>query len=334
MFDDHGMKRAIGLGLAAALWAALPAAADEVPRTGVWNLFVENDLFFDSDDNYTSGVAMAWVASPKPAPDWAVRIARSVPWWPELGDIRHGYVVGQNMYTPKDITLSNPPPGDRPYAGWLYATIGLAVESAGQTDQFGLTLGVVGPASLARESQAEIHRITGSPDPQGWDTQLRNEPGIEIAYQRRWQDVATAKFEGIEMDMTPHAGGALGNVYTYANAGVTVRLGKRLTSDLGPMRIRPSPPGSGFFIPSNTFSWYLFAGVDGRAIARNIFLDGNTWKDSRSVQKEYLVGDFQWGLAVTWKGARLAYTHVRRTREFESQDHSDDFGAFALSFAF
>ena len=154
---DQGMKRVIGFGLAAALSTALPATADEVPRTGVWNLFVENDLFYGSDDNYTSGVAMAWVASPRTAPDWAVRMARSVPWFPEIGEIRHGYVVGQNMYTPKDITVADPPPGERPYAGWLYATIGLGVESPGQTDQFAFTVGVVGPASLAEQGQKAIH---------------------------------------------------------------------------------------------------------------------------------------------------------------------------------
>jgi hypothetical protein len=328
------MRRAVGFGFAAALSAALPAAAEEVQRTGVWNLLVENDLFYGSDRNYTSGVGLAWVASPKPPPEWAARMARGVPWFPEIGEIRHGYIVGQNMYTPRDITVADPPPGERPYAGWLYATIGLGVESPGQTDQFAITVGVVGPASLAEQGQKAIHDLIGSPEPRGWDTQLRNEPGIELAYQRRWRDVATEKFEGIELDLTPHAGGALGNVYTYANAGFTVRLGKRLASDLGPIRIRPSPPGSGFFIPSDTFSWYVFAGVDGRAVARNIFLDGNTWKDSRSVKREPLVGDLQWGLAVTWKGARLSYTHVRRTREFETQARSDDFGAFAVSFAF
>jgi len=74
--------------------------------------------------------------------------------------------------------------------------------------------------------------------------------------------------------------------------------------------------------------------VDGRAVARNVFLDGNTWRESRSVDKETLVGDLQWGAAVTWKGVRASYTHVRRTREFETQGPSSDFGAFAVSVAF
>ncbi len=328
------MRHFAAIALAALLPVALPSAAANEARNGVWNLLIENDLFYGSDRNYTSGVGLAWVASPKPPPDWAVKIARSVPWFPEIGEIRHGYIVGQNMYTPRDITLAAPPLDDRPYAGWLYATIGLGIESAGQTDQFAFSVGVVGPASLAERSQKAIHDIMGSPDPQGWDTQLKNEPGIELAYQRRWRDVAKGSFAGLELDVTPHAGGALGNVYTYANAGLTVRYGKRLTSDLGPLRIRPSPPGSGFFVPSDTFSWYAFVGVDGRAVARNIFLDGNTWRDSRSVKKEALVGDLQWGFAMTWKGVRLTYTQVRRTREFESQGRSDEFGAFAVSVAF
>lgn len=328
------MKPLTVFAMAALLAAALPAAAATEAKNGVWTLLMENDLFYGSDRNYTSGVGLAWVASPKPPPEWAERLARTVPWFPEIGEIRHGYVVGQNMYTPRDISLPDPPLDDRPYAGWLYATIGLGVESVGQTDFFALTVGVVGPASLAEQSQKAIHEITGSPHPQGWDTQLKNEPGIELAYQRRWRDVAKGDFAGFEYDLTPHAGGALGNVYTYANAGFTVRYGRRLASDLGPMRIRPSPPGSGFFVPADTFSWYGFVGMDGRAFARNVFLDGNTWRDSRSVKKVPLVGDLQWGLAVTWKGVRATYTHVRRSREYETQGPSSDFGAFAVSVAF
>ena len=60
------------------------------------------------------------------------------------------------------------------------------------------------------------------------------------------------------------------------------------------MRIEPSLPGSDFFEPTGGFSAYVFAGVDGRAIARNLFLDGNTFEGSRSVNKMNLVGDLSW----------------------------------------
>ena len=328
------MSEGAAIAFLAILSIALPASGADEPKSGVWSMVIENDLFYGSDQSYTSGVAFAWVPSPKPAPDWAVGIARSLPWFPDAGEVRHGYVLGQNMYTPRDITLVNPPLDDRPYAGWLYGTIGLGVETSQLSDQVLLTVGIVGPASLAEQSQKAIHKITGSTEPMGWDTQLRNEPGIVLTYQRRWRGLASGKLFGLEYDVIPHAGGALGNVYTYANAGFAMRYGKRLSSDLGPLRIWPSPPGSGFFVPSDTFSWYLFAAVDGRAVARNIFLDGNSFRDSRSVDKEHLVGDLQWGLEMTWQGVRLSYTHIRRTREFKTQGQSAEFGAFNVSVTF
>ena len=201
-------------------------------------------------------------------------------------------------------------------------------------DQLELSLGVVGSASLAEQTQKFIHEITDSQEPRGWDTQLENEPGVVLTYQRSWRGFVSESVSGFGFDATPHAGGALGNVFTYANAGVMLRFGQRLPLDYGPPRIQPSLPGSGFFAPQEGFGWYLFAGVEGRAVARNIFLDGNTFRDSRSVDKEPLVGDLQFGIALTWRNVRLSYTHVLRTREFETQDEADDFGAFSLTVRF
>ncbi|MBU6297429.1 MAG: DUF2219 family protein [Alphaproteobacteria bacterium] len=98
------------------------------------------------------------------------------------------------------------------------------------------------------------------------------------------------------------------------------------------MRIEPSLPGSNFFEPTSDFSAYVFVGIDGRAIARNIFLDGNTWQSSRSVAKKNLVGDLELGAAMTFARVRLAFTHVFRSREYASQTSADQFGAVSLSF--
>ena len=330
------IARIVGIVIAslATFSAASPALGGEAPRTGVLSLVIENDLFYNSDRNYTSGVALVWVPTAGPAPDWALRVARWIPWFPVEGDVRHGYALGQNMYAPSDITLANPPLDDRPYAGWLYGTIGLGVETGRQLDQLALTLGVVGPASGAEQTQKFVHKIVGSPEPQGWDTQLGNELGILLTYQRSWRALATTTLLGLDFDLTPHFGGALGNVYTYANGGMTLRYGRNLALDYGPPRIQPSIPGSGFFVPPASFAWYLFAGFEGRAVARNIFLDGNTFQDSRSVDKEPLVGDLQWGIVLTWQGVRLGYTHVVRTREFKTQREHDVFGSVSLSVSF
>lgn len=209
----------------------------------------------------------------------------------------------------------------------------MGVETGRQLDLLVLTLGVIGPASQAEQAQKFVHKITASPQPQGWDTQLKNELGILLTYQRSWRELATSTLAGLDLDLTPHTGGALGNVYTYANAGLTLRYGKSLPLDYGPPRIQPSVPGSGLFTPADNFGWYFFAGFEGRAVARNIFLDGNTFQSNRSVTKEPF-GDLQGGIVITWHGVRLSYTHVVRTREFKTQGANDQFGAFSVSMAF
>ena len=140
---------ALAIAVAAAWSVALPAAAADVPRSGVLTVLLENDFFYGSDRDYTNGLGFLWVPVPDSAPDLAVRMARALPWFPDTGLVRHGYALGQNIYTPGDITLARPPADDRPYAGWLYGTIGLGVDAGRQFDQVAFTLGMIGPASLA-----------------------------------------------------------------------------------------------------------------------------------------------------------------------------------------
>jgi hypothetical protein len=113
-----------------------------------------------------------------------------------------------------------------------------------------------------------------------------------------------------------------------------LRIGYDLPADYGPPRVRPSLPGSDFFIPQKKLGWYLFAGVEGRAVVRNIFLDGNTFVDSHSVDKKPFIGNLQTGLALIYGDVRLSYTHVFNTREFEGQQEAGEFGAVSLSYRF
>lgn len=298
---------------------------------GTVSFVLENDLFYDTDRNYTNGVRLEWLSEPASAPDWAVNGARQFPLFPDGGRVRVSYAIGQNMYTPADIALAAPPPDDRPYAGWLYASVGVIAENGRVLDQFQLTLGMVGPASLAEQTQKLVHSIVGAPEPQGWDSQLKNEPGLILSYQRSWRDFYSESVSGFGFDVTPHVGGAVGNVFTYANAGLTLRVGTRLPRDYGPPRIQPSLPGSGFFARQAGFGWYLFAGGEGRAVARNVFLDGNSFRKGSDVRKEPFVADFQYGFALTWEWLRLSYTHVVRSPEFKGQMERDNFGAVSLS---
>ncbi|MGD8869710.1 MAG: DUF2219 family protein, partial [Gemmatimonadales bacterium] len=104
-----------------------------------------------------------------------------------------------------------------------------------------------------------------------------------------------------------------------------------LPADYGPPRIQPSLPGSEFFARRRRLVGYLFAGAEARAVLRNLFLDGSTFKDSHAVEKRRFVGDFQAGTALIYRSFRLTFTYVMRTEEFGGQNGVDTFGAFTIA---
>ncbi|WP_040726226.1 lipid A deacylase LpxR family protein [Thiomicrorhabdus sp. Kp2] len=303
---------------------------------GIFSFVLENDVFYGKDQDYTNGVKFIWIPDENThTPEWALNSARLIPWFPQTGRTQHGYAFGQSMFTPSDITIVDPPEGERPYAGWLYAAIGLASENNQQLDQVSLMIGVIGPASLAQETQTLVHDVIGSDKPMGWDTQLSNELGVVLSHKHSWREFLSYDLLHNKIDLSPYIGSTLGNVFTYANAGLTFRYGKNLPNDYGPPRLQPGMPNSAdFSLASSHVGWYLFAGFEGRAIARNIFLDGNSFVSSRSVEKFPFVGDIQFGFVVDWKNMRLSYTHLLRTEEYKTQQSNNDFGALTVGIKF
>ena len=325
------------LALASGFSPALAQAQDATPQEddkAIISAVFENDLFANTDQNYTNGLRLSWLSSENRVPVWVKDVShRLFPYAPQAKK-RIGISVGQNMYTPRDLTRRDLIVDDRPYAGWLYGSIGVVSDTGSRLDNAMLTLGVVGPASYARQTQRFVHRVVDSTIPQGWDNQLENEPGIVLTWERKWRALYQFSPFGAGVDISPHIGANLGNIFTDAAAGATVRLGFDLPADYGPPRIRPSLPGSDFFVPTQEIGGYLFAGAEGRVVGRNIFLDGNSFRDSHDVDKRYGVGSLQAGAALTYESMRLSYTHVFMTREFKGQAEAPQFGALTLSVRF
>jgi len=326
-----------GFLIAAFLTVASSAFAAEERKDeddkGIFNVVVENDSFAGTDRDYTNGIRFSWLSSEESMPTWARSVAHILPLASD-GNKRISIAAGQSMFTPKDITTSAPRPGDHPYAGWLYGSVGMVSDTGKTLDNVMLTLGVVGPLAYAKETQVFVHQVIGSPHPEGWHNQLKNEPGAILTYERKWRGIYEFSPFGMGADITPHVGGNLGNVNTDATVGATFRLGYDLPADYGPPRIRPSLPGSDFFIPTKELGGYLFTTIAERAVGRNIFLDGNTFSDGPHVNKEIMVSSLQVGAAITYGQTRLSYTQVFMTKEYTTQQRGSAFGAFTLSCRF
>ena len=144
------------------------------------------------------------------------------------------------------------------------------------------------------------------------------------------------KADGPKFDAITHYGFSLGNVKTYLNAGFEMRLGTFLPDDFGTSPIRPASD-SNAPLPLNAArrlsggGIHTFVAVDARAVAHNIFLDGNTFSDSHSVAKEYFVGDVSAGIAYQWAGGKITYAQYWRSKEFRQQKDGQSFGSITFS---
>ncbi len=302
---------------------------------GIFTAILENDVFIGTDRGYSNGVNFSYLSSEKNCEKWLKNKSSYLPLFNKDGKRRFSVAVGQNIYTPSDIKKSEFIENDFLYAGWLYGSMGVISDTGTVYENTVLTLGVVGPYSLAEPTQKFVHKVVDSPDPKGWDHQLKNEPGVNFTYERKWRTVFEAQPFGVGVDVIPHVGANLGNVLTNATIGTTFRLGYDLHSDYGPPHIRPTLAGSEFFIPSKKLGGYLFSGVEVRAVARNIFLDGNTFQDGPSLDKRTIVKTIQYGATLTYGDLRISYNQVFITKEFKGQPHRGSrFGALLASYRF
>jgi hypothetical protein len=295
---------------------------------------VENDLFGgNTDKHYTHGMRLSYL-TPKCAHEWLWDAAKALQVFPvgnKCENVRMAFSLGQSIFTPNDISDPLLIADDRPYAGWLFLGAGLVAAHDGRLDKLELNIGIVGPASQSERTQKWWHNVIDVRQPRGWDNQLKNEPGFILSYESQSRVAHWHIMEGLAIDVTPHGGVSLGNVLTYGGAGATIRFGHNLFGDYGPPRIRPSLPGIGFFEYDTGFAWYVFAGIEGRVVGRNIFLDGNTFADSHSVKKRRAVGDAQLGFSVAYGRVRLSFTQIFRTEEFKGQVDPDAFGSINIS---
>lgn len=291
----------------------------------------ENDrlsLFGNDDKYYTNGGTLTYETP-------AQNSLRSV--W----DHRNHYGIGQELYTPKDRLSKIPRRGDRPYAAWLYGMIGASWDDGESLDVVTLRAGVVGPSALGHQTQDNIHNVMNVEKLNGWDTQLRDEPGINLEWRRNWRIAVMGKAMdgGFGIDIVPTLYAEVGTVRDSVGTGAQVRLGKNLPADYGVHDMRKGGvDGAPVAFKSENFlypdSYYLFAGADYEYRVWDMTLKGNMYHDSNSVTMYHAVRQYGFGAAMHWGTTKLTFANYVRSREFVHQEGVFWYGSLSLSHAF
>lgn len=353
-----GGKIGSALLAGAAVWLCLirfvpqAAGAQIVPDapSKAFSLYWENDSVTGTDQDYSNGLKLTWSRPYRRASggrtgmrlrDWTFG---HLPFLQDpVGRKATTFSLGQFIYTPKDTERTDLILEDRPYAGYSFLGFGFISMTDRIRHFWEIDIGVVGPCSLAENTQNWFHDLIRTRRAMGWDHQLGNEIGLQAAYEVKWHLGSAQKPHGLATDLIPHLGFQIGNIATSAKAGGEVRFGWALPRDFGSCPIRSGCEASIAMADDHeafgtggrvVFGFHLFAGVEGRATFRNIFLDGNTFSDSHHVDKEIYVADLMGGIAVNYGRFKASYAMVLRTPEFKERRDRHAFGTINVSFTY
>ncbi|CAA0099867.1 lipid A deacylase LpxR family protein [Zhongshania aliphaticivorans] len=268
------------------LFLILGSLAFSVRAETDWVSFAfDNDFFVGSDGGYTNGLYLSLYDTGNdgrhPKATW---LLRPLMW--TISDEHFSSAVsilsvGQSMITPQNISEPNPPEDELPYSGLLFVNSSYLLFADKYVEKVSTSLGFVGPLSMAENSQKVIHKLLSSDQPQGWDTQIKNELVFQfdrgrarrlwVADSMDWDFIATNEIN-------------IGTISSGINLGGFLRYGTQLASSYGTTLLdsaritNPRAIGVG---------WNLYLGLNLEYIFNQIYTDGNTFRDSRSIKYEH-----------------------------------------------
>lgn len=349
----------------AILSAGLLAVPTPAHAQGGWfesyrtfSLYIENDaLAFwkgdaSTDERYTQGLRLTWEFAKWP--EWAgaahqrlsllslVNPSRFKPAHnacdPQLerADLACGSVsfgLGQTIYSPVDVITPALQPRDQPFAGWLFGTIGLNVRDGRWQSTTEVVLGVVGPASLARDTQSLAHWTwaQGAAKPGGWDNQLHGSlhGGLMQTYAVHWfekclvaEDTCSggANEERV-MDFSPRAELVATTTMVRGSLGAVFRAGRGFPDFLA-QRIPATALPAKSQAPTKWW-WNVFGAADQRWVVHNAFISGSYadggvdgWRTRREIEAGRRVNELSGGGSVGNGAFSLTFQAVSRSPEW------------------
>jgi len=309
--------------------------------TEIWtlkrsNFYFENDMYFNTDYDYTAGIRLSWLYHVK---NPRKNIYDVSPFNFGGSDTYRNFALVHQIFTPKNKSSKALQTKDRPYAGWTYFESGIHRSSASNLHSLNLRVGIVGKYSGAEFFQNALHKLIDAQHVNGWDNQLHNELGINFKYTHKRRFFFT-KQNKLDLSFIPFTEIELGNVSTEMTAGFAVRVGYNIPKDFGVSSIDvggedgiPSHKGH-LFSHKQAWSYSFNLNMATSLVARDIFLDGNTFKNSHKVNKEQMIAYGGIGFSLQYKRFVFDFIQTYNTRKFNSEDKGHDTGSIVLSWIY
>lgn len=312
--------------------------AEDPDQRDAYAFYLENDSRNiggpGSDQAYSNGMKFSYIYAQGKTPKWAVPTLdrfKILENRAKYSKINFGISLGHQMYTPSNKSEIELVEDDRPYAAWLYLGFAASLKEK-TTEQFvEVDIGTVGPSALGKEVQNNFHQLIGVADAKGWKNGIKNEPTLQLFYQKRFKIVLSKNLEFI-----PFYGAGLGNVLVGGHLGGMIRIGSHMPDDFGTSRPSASDGNSFISATSSTknerYGYYFFGTARGNFVERNIFLDGNTTQDSHRVKKIPLTFETEFGAALHLSYGAIVWRFVTKSPEYEEKKELNSFASVSFVF--
>ncbi len=275
---------------------------------GVLSITNQNDEQTGSDNNYTNGAVISWASNEVSEYEEGSFVRNWARFWsflPHVGDADTyaAWQLGQEVYTADDISDPDPPLDDQPYAGITYLDSLLRAQRARSAHTWILRLGFVGPSSHADDVQQGAHDLIGATKPQGWATQLPDEPFVNVGYAADYLWLEGEVGQSASWRLVPTGNAELGTYLVAAGGGLYGEIGWNLPAAFGGRRLLQGfEPGLTVGVgPQPQLSLAFYGGLGGYGIAHFLPLDGTVFKDSRSVDSNPWLGIASAGVSLRYK---------------------------------
>ncbi len=277
------------------------------------SIHLDNDGMLGTDKDYSNGLFFDVQTKLSKAP---------LNWFEQSGASYYlGASISQKIWTPSDISQSEPMPNERPYAGLSYLETRLAIRSQEQHKNIALMLGTMGEQALASISQRWVHELIGSPRPEGWQHQIEEPLVWGVGYHQH-DILATGQVRNQQSELTWINRAQLGNFRPEVASGFILRLGDSLGSTFGSTAINYAQPNQTLYAPKDETGYYYFAGIEARYRFKDLTLSGATPPEVYPVSIQHWQSTAQVGAVGYYQGYGVAFTIVAKSPDYIEDQHN------------
>lgn len=237
------------------------------------------------------------------------------------------YTLGQMMVTPKDIKIADPDPDSAPYAGLLFLRSSYLAVHEDYADQLGLTLGILGPSSGAEEVQKFVHKVVGANEPQGWDHQLQDEPVAQLSRSRVWR-FAGEDLGAPRADLLVLGEITGGNLESGLGTAFIARYGRGLEQSFATAAQMTERMPNPIALDSG---WHVYGGFAGGYLYNQIFVTGNTFRDSPETDLRNWQHSFIGGGSYSWQNWSLSLSYFDGTSLDKLSSSRERYGSLSVA---